>query len=202
VYYQFLANVKYMGLQGHIVPLPNTSRIVARWLAHWRVTADMVYIDANHDEDDVYRDLVNYWSLVRPGGVLFGDDYWTAVGPGVINAVDRFARETQQPLTVMDSKWVMRKPNPASQAAPALTQAVPEPAAPAAVRAAEAPAASLAAQVGALSTQLAAAECARLAAVRELEAVQATRAYRLMAAYWMGSTRLRRALRAALGRGR
>ncbi len=59
-----------------ITPLPMPSNIGARVLAHHHITADLIYIDGSHDYEDVKRDLRDYWPLVNPGGVLFGDDYW------------------------------------------------------------------------------------------------------------------------------
>ncbi len=110
LYYQFLANVLHSGLQDYIVPFPNTSSIAARWLFYYNVQADLVYIDASHDADDVYSDLVNYWDLLRIHGVMFGDD-WRAEWHGVISAVTRFAREKEgvANLELAGDKWVLRK---------------------------------------------------------------------------------------------
>ena len=33
-----------------------------------------VYIDANHHNKDVIRDLVLWWAKIKPGGILAGDD--------------------------------------------------------------------------------------------------------------------------------
>jgi hypothetical protein len=202
LYYQFLANVKYMGLQGYIVPFPNTSNIAARCLAYWQIQPDMIYIDGNHDEDDVYQDLVNYWSLLRPGGVLFGDDYWTAVGPGVINAVNRFAQEHQQPFDVIDSKWRMRKPQPERQASQARVQTGLAPVRQHDTQTPQERIAGLEAQVDSLHTQLTAAQNTCEAAAREVEAVRRAKAYRLATAYWIWSHQVRQALKSALGRYR
>jgi hypothetical protein len=40
---------------------------------------DAIYIDGNHYYEYVYADLNNYWSKVKTGGLITGDDYgWTA----------------------------------------------------------------------------------------------------------------------------
>jgi predicted O-methyltransferase YrrM len=109
LYYQFLANVLHSGCQDRIVPVPNTSANAARWLQHHRITADLVYLDGSHEEDDVYQDLGHFWKIVRPGGVLFGDD-WHAYWYGVICAVNRFARERQLHLQIANQKWLLQKP--------------------------------------------------------------------------------------------
>src|SRR5262249_37008118 len=110
LYYQFLANVLHSKCEDLIVPVPNTSTNAARWLHRQQVTADLVYIDGSHEEDDVYQDLCNYWKLLRPGGVLVGDD-WHAFWFGVICAVNRFVRERDLPLQVVGQKWLLQKPS-------------------------------------------------------------------------------------------
>jgi hypothetical protein len=106
VYYQFLANVVHEGLQDVIVPFPQTSAIAARWFKKNRLAADLIYIDASHDEDDVLSDLRSYWDLVSDGGILFGDDYnW----PGVRAAVNYFAFENNFAFELAGLHWVFRK---------------------------------------------------------------------------------------------
>ena len=109
LYYQFLANVMHEGLQDYIVPLPNTSAIAARWLAAQGLIAHLIYIDASHDEEDVYADLIAYWKLLSPGGVMCGDD-WHPNWPGVVNSVKRFA--TEQGLAIQTDRltWATQKP--------------------------------------------------------------------------------------------
>jgi Methyltransferase domain len=110
LYYQFLANVIYQQMQDYIVPLPNTSTIAARFLGLNKIQADLVYIDGSHDEEDVYQDIVHYWQLLKPNGVMLGDD-WNAgqFWYGVICAVNRFVKENKLNLQVVDSKWFMQK---------------------------------------------------------------------------------------------
>ena len=75
LYYTFLRNVVDAGLQDMITPLPQTSEGALRILNFHRVKADLVYLDASMEAGPLYRDLVYYWKLVRPGGHLIGDDY-------------------------------------------------------------------------------------------------------------------------------
>jgi hypothetical protein len=106
VYYQFLANVCHRGFQDRIVPFPQTASIAALWFRYYGIVADMIYLDASHEEEDVYQDLCNYWEVVANNGVLFGDDYsWD----GVRLAVDRFAREERRQVSFIADKWVLRK---------------------------------------------------------------------------------------------
>jgi hypothetical protein len=110
LYNQFLANVIHTKHQDCIVPFPNTSLIAARFLRQKQIFADMIYIDASHEEDDVYADLTHYWPILRQGGVMFGDD-WDAgpLGYGVICAVNRFMKEKQLSFQVQGHKWILTK---------------------------------------------------------------------------------------------
>lgn len=119
VYYQFLANVILSGHQDIIIPLPNTSQTAARFLSRRGVRADLIYVDASHEEIDVYADLTAYWELLESAGVMFGDDYGNRDFPGVRAAVDRFAHERGEQLEVI-SGWywrLCRHPRPGSQTA-------------------------------------------------------------------------------------
>lgn len=106
VYYQFLANVCHKGFQKSIIPFPQTASTAALWFRYYGIAADMIYVDASHEEEDVYQDLCNYWEIVAKTGFLFGDDYsWD----GVRLAVDRFAREEKREVTFVADKWILRK---------------------------------------------------------------------------------------------
>ena len=107
VYYQFLANVCHRGFQNRIIPFPQTASTAALWFRQAGIAADMVYVDASHEEEDVFQDLCNYWEVVKAGGLLFGDDYsWD----GVRLAVQRFAKEENRPVEFCADKWIIRKP--------------------------------------------------------------------------------------------
>lgn len=108
IYYQFLANVMSQGFQDRIVPFPSTSNIAAKWFEHYQIKADLIYIDSSHDQDDVYDDLENYWKLLTPNGILFGDD-WSSPWPGVINAVRGFAKVHQLDVELDGEKWFFKK---------------------------------------------------------------------------------------------
>lgn len=112
VYYQFLANVCHRAHQARIIPFPQTSATAALWLRTYGLTADLIYLDGSHEEEDVFGDLLGYWEIVAPGGVLFGDDWaWD----GVRLAVERFAREHRLTVRFVADKWVLDKPRSARE---------------------------------------------------------------------------------------
>ena len=106
VYYQFVANVIHQECEDLITPFPQTATIAALWFRRYGVQAGLIYIDGSHEEDDVYADLVSYWDLVLPGGILAGDDWaWD----GVRLAASRFAREQGLKITHLADKWYLEK---------------------------------------------------------------------------------------------
>lgn len=55
---------------------------------------DWFYVDAAHDEEGVYNDLVNSFNHLKKhtqNGLIFGDDYGNK--PGVVAGVDRFLKD-------------------------------------------------------------------------------------------------------------
>jgi len=109
VYYQFLSNVVHNNLQDIILPFPNTSENGYRYFKYNNITAQMIYIDASHEEDDVYKDLNNYYELLDNNGILFGDDYQKNLF-GVINSVDKFTQEKNMELEIVGNNfWILKK---------------------------------------------------------------------------------------------
>jgi|HubBroStandDraft_4_1064222.scaffolds.fasta_scaffold00046_69 SAM-dependent methyltransferase len=74
VYPQFLSNVIWTGLTNTITPLPLDSVNAAYLLGQAGVVADLIYIDGGHEYEHVMQDIACYKDLLRPGGVLLGDD--------------------------------------------------------------------------------------------------------------------------------
>ena len=50
---------------------------------------DFVYVDGNHDYEFVLKDLETWFTKVKPGGIIFGDDYLRPYG--VTKAVNEFS---------------------------------------------------------------------------------------------------------------
>ena len=91
---------------------------------------DWVYIDGLHDYENVYADLAAFDPKIRPGGFLFGDDYWDlSVNPnkkkksnipedkalGMINGVNDFCADYDHELLFVTSdespKFFLAKKN-------------------------------------------------------------------------------------------
>lgn len=74
IYYQFLFNVKHYELDDLIVPLPMPSSMGALYAKQTALRPDLIFIDACHDYHCVYADILSWFPVLRPGGVIFGDD--------------------------------------------------------------------------------------------------------------------------------
>jgi hypothetical protein len=73
---------------------------------------DSAYIDGDHTYQAVKTDLENFWALVKPGGVLAGDDYgvkgwWN---DGVTQAVDEFVAAHDAAVEHFGAQFLIRKP--------------------------------------------------------------------------------------------
>ena len=65
----------------------------AQWFDTFDQKLDWIYVDASHGYEGCLHDLTRAVGMIKPGGILFGDDY----GPkkiGVKNAVDQFIKNT------------------------------------------------------------------------------------------------------------
>jgi glycosyltransferase involved in cell wall biosynthesis len=124
LYYQFLANVMYNNVHDCIVPLPVSSNIAARWLQQKDFKADLIYIDASYDAKDVYVDITQYWELVKPNGVMIGDDYGDLSHIGVTTAVQQFIKERNLTLKTVRNKWWLQKPTDTQEVIGALNRRI------------------------------------------------------------------------------
>ena len=84
IYEDFLANVATAGYINTIVPLTLPSSIAARLLDRRNIRPDLIYIDGAHDADSVHADIADYYKILAPRGLMFGDDWsWPSVQEGV-----------------------------------------------------------------------------------------------------------------------
>jgi predicted O-methyltransferase YrrM len=86
---QFMANMVKSELQDYVVPLPLDSLNAAMVISGNNIVADVIHLDGAHHYSSVLADLEAWWPLLRPGGILIGDDYdphWL----GVVRAFNEF----------------------------------------------------------------------------------------------------------------
>jgi hypothetical protein len=108
-YFDFLSNVVNNQVQEQVMPLPMPSSIGSEYLYNKLgiEIAELIYVDGSHEQKDVYTDLQGYWKLLKPGGLLFGDDFdWE----GVNTAAHGFAAEVGTPVLQLGGPfWGLRK---------------------------------------------------------------------------------------------
>lgn len=108
-YYKFIANVLANKCEDRILPFAMDSKNAARVL-HWMgIEADLIYVDASHEEGDVLEDYQFYWRLLKSGGVFMVDDLSNHF-PGVLRDFERFcaARSWEPELTEGEKAFIIK----------------------------------------------------------------------------------------------
>jgi predicted O-methyltransferase YrrM len=69
-------------------------------------SVDLIFVDADHSQTGVQRDLTAWVPKIRSGGVIAGHDYASRRHPGVQRAVDEFFAGHPHPIQVeSDMVW-------------------------------------------------------------------------------------------------
>jgi hypothetical protein len=106
VYYQFLANIIAENLTKIVLPVSMTSIHGARFLQTFQFRPELIYLDSAHEQGETLIELALYWNLLRPGGVLFGDDWdWISVRCDV----KKFIHLKKIQMDLFGRTWVLRK---------------------------------------------------------------------------------------------
>lgn len=116
VYLHFLANIVRAGLQQYVIPFPVPSRLGHDFLEQLQSAhPDMVHIDAAHEYADAKEDIRMWWGLMRPGGLLLGDDFkagWSGVVLAACEHAQMYGLEIFRPSQrgYVQKKWWVVKP--------------------------------------------------------------------------------------------
>ena len=91
---RFMSNIITAGHDDIVLPIPVTATIGMQLLKRLRTEGRIsempavIYLDSAHEEGETFMELRKAWSTLRPGGILFGDDWkWETVR----NDVSKFA---------------------------------------------------------------------------------------------------------------
>lgn len=109
LYEQFLSNVIHAELTDKIVPIRMSSKVAAQYLQSLNepIVPDLIYLDASHDTQSVYEDLIAWYPYVRDHGTICGDDW---IWPSVQAAVNTFSSEQGLKIEASGNFWyLMRK---------------------------------------------------------------------------------------------
>ena len=94
LYDRFLANIKISGKENQVKIIKDTSyNSLIKFNYNQDIQFDFIYVDASHFADDVLRDLVLAWPILRENGIMIMDDYgWY-----------RFEEEYNRPKIAIDA---------------------------------------------------------------------------------------------------
>ncbi|XVE73647.1 hypothetical protein DITRI_Ditri11bG0135300 [Diplodiscus trichospermus] len=105
---QFMQNVVSYKATGSVLPVPFSTGSGLEKLCEWGITADLIEIDAGHDFISAWGDINRAYRILRPGGVIFGHDYFTAAdNRGVRRAVNLFAQMNNLKIQTDGQHWVI-----------------------------------------------------------------------------------------------
>jgi hypothetical protein len=109
IYDYFMKNMKKNDLTNTVIPIRLTSVIGARMLKVLKYEIDFVYVDSAHEAGETYFELMLYHDILKPGGVLFGDDYHCF--PAVKYDLDLFCKINNYELkfTGDGDTWIIKK---------------------------------------------------------------------------------------------
>ncbi len=93
IYQQFLSNVIHHDIAHKIIPIRMRTQEAAKAL---NIKADLIYIDASHDEESVFNDIINWYPKLNANAIICGDDWdWESVEKGVRRAAEILNRNVK-----------------------------------------------------------------------------------------------------------
>jgi len=105
----FLQRMLFEGMQDTVYPLQMPGTSGARTLFLLGYKADVIYVDSAHERFETLAELHLFWQILRPGGLMLGDDFHGF--EAVAHDVRVFA--TCYNLTIdafYGEQWLIRKP--------------------------------------------------------------------------------------------
>lgn len=106
--YQFMQNVIHVNATDSVLPVPFSTASTLEKLCELGVLGDLIEVDAGHDFNSAWGDINRAYRILRPGGVMFGHDYFTSAdNKGVRRAVNLFARMNKLRVQLDGQHWVI-----------------------------------------------------------------------------------------------
>ncbi|KAJ8440381.1 hypothetical protein Cgig2_012817 [Carnegiea gigantea] len=75
---QFMQNVISQNASNSILPVPLSTTVALERLCELGIYGDLIEVDAGHDFNSAWSDINTAYKLLRPGGVLFGHNYFAS----------------------------------------------------------------------------------------------------------------------------
>lgn len=111
-YDYFLANVKKYGLEDIIIPFPQISSTALRFFMINNIFFDLIYVDGSNYFEDIQSDIDLSWNVLKPNGMMFGDDYRNYNWPHIAMAVNEFVNNNKlmsEFEVKYDCYWTIKK---------------------------------------------------------------------------------------------
>jgi len=104
LYETFLENIK--PISEYIIPMRLRSDQAA---SHFKdESLDFVFIDANHEYEEVKKDIELWYPKVKKGGIFAGHDY-SDTWQGVVQAVNEWSQKNNIQISTAELCWITRK---------------------------------------------------------------------------------------------
>jgi len=105
---QFMQNVISENASNSILPAPLSTSVALERLCELGIYGDLIEVDAGHDFNSAWSDINRAYKLLRPGGVLFGHNYFASYhNRGVRQAVRLFARVNKFRVKANREHWMI-----------------------------------------------------------------------------------------------
>lgn len=110
LYHHFMRRILANKLEDTVIPVRVSSIVAARMFRVMGYTFDFVYLDSAHEAGETFMEMNLYFDLLRPGGVLLGDDFFGF--PAVNYDVRKFVEFKKLDAHIMADRdtWIIQKP--------------------------------------------------------------------------------------------
>ena len=98
----FLNNLQSQNLLKYVTPIKDSSQNAAKNFSN--NSLDAIMIDADHSYEGVRSDILDWYSKIKPGGLIAGDNY------GGVEGVSRAVKQFFHNVSIDQHTWKYRKP--------------------------------------------------------------------------------------------
>jgi hypothetical protein len=114
LYHHFMKRILDNGLDDTVIPVRVSSVVAARMIKVLGYEIDFVYLDSAHEAGETFLEMNLYYDLLKPGGVLLGDDF--GCFPAVKYDVQKFLEFKGLNAELLEDKetWIIKKPQVSS----------------------------------------------------------------------------------------
>ncbi len=98
----FLNNLQSQNLLKYVTPIKDSSQNAAKNFSN--NSLDAIMIDADHSYEGVRSDILDWYSKIKPGGLIAGDNY------GGVEGVSRSVKQFFHNVSIDQHTWKYRKP--------------------------------------------------------------------------------------------